>query len=69
MGKQTHQEWLDGENENKTHWFDELNEIDQRTIMAIKREVVTEVGEPSEYDCVMDFFFDIHETYKFCFFK
>tara|TARA_R110000851_G_scaffold270243_1_gene422896 strand:+ start:540 stop:716 length:177 start_codon:yes stop_codon:yes gene_type:complete len=53
----------------KNSWFDDLNEVEQKLIMAIKRESVANVGEPDEYGCVMDFFFDVHETYNFCIFK
>jgi len=55
--------------EKETHWFDELNEIDQRIIMAIKSGSDVRVGEPSEYSCLMDFFFDIHKSYEFSFFN
>ncbi len=50
------------------NWFEELDQVDQRIIMAIKEGSSVD-HHPTMYSSAIDFFFDVHETHKLCIYK
>lgn len=50
----------------KVNWFEELSEVDQKIVMAIRRGSVIETGHPTEYERAVDLLFDLFESSSFC---